>query len=99
LVTVKGNRHFAAADAVPNIGKPGRGAESYYLEAVATGVDDYYLHSREASGRSMGTALGQLWLSGRVVAEYLRAVLGGPHPATRRSLITVRRPDRLPGSI
>jgi hypothetical protein len=29
---------------VLSIGKLGRGAESFYLQAVAAGVEDYYLH-------------------------------------------------------
>ena len=31
-----------------SIGKLGRGSEGYYLNAVAKGVEDYYLGSREA---------------------------------------------------
>jgi conjugative relaxase-like TrwC/TraI family protein len=82
---------------VLSIGKLGRGAESYYLQAVATGVEDYYLHSGEAPGRWTGTAAQQLGLSGTVAAKDLRAVLDGRSPATGRSLITARRLDRLPG--
>jgi conjugative relaxase-like TrwC/TraI family protein len=82
---------------VLSIGKLGRGAESYYLQAVATGVEDYYLHSGEAPGRWTGTAAERLGLSGTVAAEDLRTVLDGRNPATRRSLITARRPDRLRG--
>jgi conjugative relaxase-like TrwC/TraI family protein len=82
---------------VLSIGKLGRGAESYYLQAVATGVEDYYLHSGEAPGRWIGTATQQLGLSGTVTAEDLQAVLDGRNPTTGRSLIIARRPDRLPG--
>jgi conjugative relaxase-like TrwC/TraI family protein len=96
-VVAPNDRRRAPAAAVLSIGKLGRGAESYYLDAVATGVEDYYVHSGEAPGRWIGTAAQQLRLSGRVSAEDLRAVLDGRDPATRRSLITARRPDRLPG--
>jgi conjugative relaxase-like TrwC/TraI family protein len=96
-VVVPNDRGRAPAAAVLSIGKLGRGAESYYLDAVATGVEDYYVHSGEAPGRWIGTAAQQLRLSGRVSAEDLRAVLDGRDPATRRSLIRARRPARLPG--
>jgi conjugative relaxase-like TrwC/TraI family protein len=81
-----------------SIGKLGRGQEGYYLQAVARGVEDYYLGSGEAPGRWIGGGCGGLGLSGRVDAEALRAVLDGRTPAEpERSLIWHRRPDRLPG--
>jgi conjugative relaxase-like TrwC/TraI family protein len=82
---------------VLSIGKLGRGAESYYLQVVATGVEDYYLGSGEAPGRWIGSGSMRLGLSGVVAAEDLRVVLDGRDPATGRSLTGVRRPDRLPG--
>jgi conjugative relaxase-like TrwC/TraI family protein len=82
---------------VLSIGKLGKGAEGYYLQAVASGVEDYYLGSGEAPGRWIGDGSGRLGLSGVVVADDLRAVLDGRDPATGRSMIAVRRPDRLPG--
>ncbi|HLZ37213.1 MAG TPA: MobF family relaxase [Mycobacteriales bacterium] len=82
---------------VLSIGKLGRGAEGYYLRAVATGVEDYYLGSGEAPGRWVGSGAARLGLSGIVAPDDLRAVLDGRDPATGRSLISVRRPDRLPG--
>ncbi len=33
-----------------NIGKLGAGGEAYYLETVASGAADYYLHAGEAPG-------------------------------------------------
>jgi conjugative relaxase-like TrwC/TraI family protein len=75
----------------------GKGAESYYLQAVASGVEDYYLGSGEAPGRWLGAGAARLGLSGVVAADDLRSVLDGRDPATGRSLIAVRRPDRLPG--
>jgi conjugative relaxase-like TrwC/TraI family protein len=83
---------------VLSIGKLGRGQEGYYLQAVARGVEDYYLGSGEAPGRWIGGGCGGLGLSGRVDAEALRAVLDARSPADpQRSLIWHRRPDRLPG--
>jgi conjugative relaxase-like TrwC/TraI family protein len=82
---------------VLSIGKLGRGAEGYYLQAVASGVEDYYLGSGEAPGRWIGAGSARLGLSGVVAADDLRAVLDGRDPATGRSLIVARRPDRLPG--
>lgn len=37
-----------------SIGRLGRGAEVDYLNAVAEGVEDYYLGSGEALGRWLG---------------------------------------------
>jgi conjugative relaxase-like TrwC/TraI family protein len=83
---------------VLSIGKLGRGQEGYYLQAVAQGVEDYYLGSGEAPGRWTGGGCGGVGLSGRVGAEELRAVLDGRSPTEpQRSLISHRRPDRLPG--
>jgi conjugative relaxase-like TrwC/TraI family protein len=83
---------------VLSIGKLGRGQEGYYLQAVARGVEDYYLGSGEAPGRWIGGGCGDLGLSGRVDAEALTAVLDGRSPAQpRRSLLWHRRSDRLPG--
>jgi len=60
-------------------------------------VEDYYLGSGEAPGRWIGAGSARLGLSGVVAARDLRAVLDGRCPATGRSLIAIRRPDRLPG--
>jgi len=82
---------------VLGIGELGRGQEGYYLQAVARGVEDYYLGSGEAPGRWIG-GCGGLGLSGRVDADALRAVLDGRSPTDpQRSLLAFRRPDRLPG--
>jgi conjugative relaxase-like TrwC/TraI family protein len=83
---------------VLSIGKLGRGQEGYYLQAVARGVEDYYLGSGEAPGRWIGGGCGGLGLNGRVDAGALTAVLDGRSPADpQRSLLALRRPDRLPG--
>ena len=80
-----------------SIGKLAGGQESYYLNAVADGVEDYYLGSGEAPGEWIGRGGAPLGLSGKVHAEQLRAVLDGRHPLTVSSLIKQRRPDRVPG--
>jgi conjugative relaxase-like TrwC/TraI family protein len=83
---------------VLSIGKLGRGQEGYYLQAVARGVEDYYLGSGEAPGRWIGGGCGGLGLTGRVDAAALTAVLDGRSPADpQRSLLLLRREDRLPG--
>jgi conjugative relaxase-like TrwC/TraI family protein len=83
---------------VLSIGKLGRGQEGYYLQAVARGVEDYYLGSGEAPGRWIGGGCGGLGLTGRVDAAALTAVLDARTPADpQRSLISHRRSDRLPG--
>jgi hypothetical protein len=61
---------------VLSISKLGKGAEGYYLQAVASGVEDYYLGSGEAPGRWLGTGAARLGLSGVVAAEELRAGAG-----------------------
>lgn len=80
-----------------SIGKLGRGAEGYYLNAVAKGVEDYYLGSGEAMGRWIGSGSARLGLSGVVDGENLRAVLDGRRPEDGQSLLWLRREDRLPG--
>jgi conjugative relaxase-like TrwC/TraI family protein len=63
-----------------NIGKLGRGGEAYYLETVASGAEDYYLHAGEAPGYWLGAAAVDLGLVGVVQPEALRAVLGAMDP-------------------
>jgi conjugative relaxase-like TrwC/TraI family protein len=95
-------RRVAACRSAPrpdvlSIGKLGRGAEGYYLNAVAKGVEDYYLGSGEALGRWVGSGSARLGLSGVVDGDDLRAVLDGRRPVDGRSLLWQRREDRLPG--
>jgi conjugative relaxase-like TrwC/TraI family protein len=77
---------------VLSIGKLGPGQESYYVEAVARGVEDYYAGG-EAPGQwiASSTALG---LSGEVDADDLHAVLSGHDPSTGTRL---GQPHRVPG--
>ncbi len=67
-----------------SIGKLGRGQESYYLETVASGAEDYYVGRGEAPGRWLGTMTAELGLDGRVCADDLRQVLAGVDPISGR---------------
>ena len=63
-----------------SIGKLGHGQADYYLQAVGQGIEDYYTGQGEAPGRWLGTASGEIQLSGQVEADALRAVLNGNRP-------------------
>jgi len=56
-----------------SIGKLAGGGEDYHLEAVAAGVEDYYLGSGEAPGLWLAGAAA-LGLAGEVAPGDLRAV-------------------------
>lgn len=58
------------------------GAEAYYLDQVASGLDDYYSGQGETVGRWIGNATSGLGLEGDVTGEDLRAVLAGLKPGT-----------------
>jgi hypothetical protein len=70
---------------VLSIGKLSAGHAKYYLDqaegrvdvadSVADGMEDYYLGAREARGEWIGSAVGELGLSGAVEACQLRRVL------------------------
>jgi conjugative relaxase-like TrwC/TraI family protein len=79
-----------------SISKIGAGQEAYYLDAVAQGVEDYYLGHGEAPGSWAGSATELLGLAGQVHADDLRAVLEGRDPRDRVRLIQARK-DRVPG--
>ncbi len=69
-----------------NIGRLGAGREAYYLEAVASGAEDYYVGAGEAPGTWLGAGCAALDLRSEVAAEALRAVLAGLDPATGQRL-------------
>lgn len=79
-----------------SIGKLGYGQEGYYLETVATGVEDYYVGRGEAPGRWLGTMGTELGLEGQVGAEALREILAGHDPSTGEPLARSRH-RRVPG--
>ena len=58
------------------------GAEDYYLEQVAKGLDDYYSGAGETQGEWIGTASAALGLEHDVIGDELRAVLAGLAPGT-----------------
>ena len=79
------------------IGKLGKGQESYYLDSVASGAEDYYAGEGEAPGQWTGAAASELGVSGEVQSHELKAILAGLHPATGEPLPRILRADRLPG--
>ena len=75
-----------------NVGKlVGAGSAEYYLEKVARGVEDYYLHAGEAPGMWHGRAAVELGLAGEVVADELMALLRGEHPLSGERLAQPQR--------
>jgi conjugative relaxase-like TrwC/TraI family protein len=81
---------------VLSIGKLGAGQQSYYLESVSNGVEDYYSGRGEAPGRWVGAGAPVLGLDGRVNGDDLRAALEGVDPTTGTALGRARS-DRVPG--
>ncbi len=84
---------------VLSIGKLGAGQADYYLEAVGQGVEDYYAGAGEAPGTWIGSAAGELELSGsRVEGELLHRALTGEDPKTGEALAQLSRGGvRVPG--
>ena len=80
-----------------SIGKLGKGQESYYLEAVAGGIEDYYTGAGEAPGRWLGSATRALGVEGEVDDDALGAALGGANPASGDPLTKQRAGARVPG--
>jgi conjugative relaxase-like TrwC/TraI family protein len=78
---------------VLSVWKLGHGQETYYLEAVAKGVEDYYVGG-EAPGRWIGSGGKALGLVGEVDANDLHAVLSGRDPSTGTRL---GQAHRVPG--
>jgi len=70
---------------VLNLHRLAPGAESYYLDQVVSGIEDYYSEEGEAPGYWLASS-HQLGLSGLVRPEELRAVLTGLDPRTGEQL-------------
>jgi hypothetical protein len=81
---------------VLSLGKLGAGQQRYYLEAVASGVEDYYSGRGEVMGRWVGAGVETLALSSVVDGDGLRAVLEGRDPETGVPLVRIRS-DHVPG--
>lgn len=79
------------------LGKLGHGQEAYYLDSVASGIEDYYAGEGEAPGRWIGSGCEELGLSGEVEATQLRRVLAAEHPASGEPLVSLRGGRRIPG--
>lgn len=76
-----------------SVWKLAHGQEAYYLEAVAQGVEDYYVGG-EAPGRWIASSDTMLGLVGKVSAEHRRAVLSGHDPSSGTRL---GQPHKVPG--
>ena len=61
------------------------GAEAYYLQQVARGLEEYYTGAGEAPGYWTGGGVAALGLTGEVDSTDLRAVLAGLAPGTALS--------------
>jgi conjugative relaxase-like TrwC/TraI family protein len=79
-----------------SIGKLGKGQESYYLEKVAEGAEDYYSGEGEEAGQWLGDGAAELGLSGEVEPDQLVAMLTGMNPATGKPLGLRAVPGRGP---
>jgi conjugative relaxase-like TrwC/TraI family protein len=79
-----------------SIGKIGSGQETYYLEKVAEGAEDYYSGEGEAEGQWIGAAAAQLGLEGEVEPDALTAMLTGRDPVTGEPLGLKSAPGREP---
>jgi conjugative relaxase-like TrwC/TraI family protein len=65
-------------------------AASYYLEAVASGGEDYYVRNGEAPGAWVGRGARGLGLEGVVRPDHLGALLRQEHPLTGENLAARR---------
>jgi conjugative relaxase-like TrwC/TraI family protein len=64
---------------------------AYYLEVVASGLEDYYLSADEAPGRWTGKGAPELGLARAVAPDDLRAVLAGNDPRSGERLVGWRK--------
>lgn len=76
-----------------SVWKLGHGQEAYYLDAVAKGVEDYYVGG-EAPGRWIASSGSMISLGGEVSPDDLRAVLAGRDPWSGTRL---GQPHKVPG--
>src|SRR5918994_226074 len=79
------------------IGKLGKGQQTYYLDTVAGGAEDYYSGEGEAAGRWVGGGAAELDLHGQVAREQLTAVLNAHDPRSGEQLPRRLWKRRTPG--
>ncbi len=79
--------------AVLSVWKLAHGQEAYYLQAVAQGVEDYYVGG-EAPGRWIASSQTTIGLAGEVAGDDLHAVLSGRDPSSGTRL---GQPHKVPG--
>jgi conjugative relaxase-like TrwC/TraI family protein len=79
-----------------SIGKLGSGQETYYLEKVAEGAEDYYSGEGEAEGVWISQAAARFGLEGKVEPDQLTAMLTGRNPVTGEPLGLKSAPGREP---
>ena len=72
-----------------SIGKLTLGQQQYYLEQVASGIEDYYAGAGEAPGRWLASS-AQLGLEGEVEADALSAVLSANEPTGTYKLVPTK---------
>jgi len=80
---------------VLNLHRLAPGAESYYLDQVVSGLEDYYAEAGESPGYWLASS-HLLGLDGVVDGDDLRAVLSGHHPRTGERLHRAKN-RRVPG--
>jgi hypothetical protein len=68
------------------------GQQQYYEDAIARGIEEYYLGIGELSGQWVGRGAELLGLSGEVTAEGLDAILDGRDPKTGTRLNAAEPP-------
>jgi Ti-type conjugative transfer relaxase TraA len=82
---------------VLTLGALAPGKAQYYLDTVASGVEDYYTGAGEAPGQWVGRAAELLGLEGAVVGDDLHAVLASLDPRTGDRLTRAQGAPKVPG--
>lgn len=72
---------------------------SYYIDAVASGQEDYYTGAGEAPGQWIGSGTELFEISGEVTPEAFRHMLNGRDPVTGRGLRRRAPRDELTGDL
>lgn len=73
------------------------GKAQYYLDTVASGVEDYYTGAGEAPGRWIGRSSERLGLTGEVDGDDLHAVLASLDPTAGERLTRAQSAPKVPG--